>query len=78
MNKDEILEEYRKIKIEEELNKAMWNKYKPIKVEITYHTCKTYSIILPVDAGRFEEFIKNELKEIVNESKEEMFVSKEI
>jgi hypothetical protein len=70
MNKDELLEEYRKIKLEEELDKAMWKKYKPIKVEITYHTCKTYSIILPVDPYRFEEFIKRELNELVkNEGK---------
>lgn len=66
MNKDELLEEYRKIKLEEELNKAMWNKYKPIKVEITYNTCKTYSITLPVDLYRFEEFIKRELNELGN------------
>lgn len=67
MNKDEILEEYRKIKLEEELERAMWNKYKPIKVEITYSTCKEYSITLPVDLTRFEKFIKNELQEISND-----------
>lgn len=78
MNKDELLEEYRKLKLEEELNKAMWNKYTPIQVEITYTTCKSCSITLPVNLYRFEEFIKNELKEIVNESKEEMFVKKKI
>ena len=61
MNKNELLEEYRKIKLEGELDKAMWKKYKPIKVEITYNTCKTYSITLPVDLYRFEEFIRREL-----------------
>ena len=70
MNKDELLEEYRKIKLEEELDKAMWNKYKPIKVEITYDIYKSYSITLPVDPYRFEEFIKRELNELVkNEGK---------
>lgn len=63
MDMSDILEEYRKIKLKEELDKAMWNKYKPIKVEITYHTCKTYSITLPVDLYRFEEFIERELQE---------------
>ena len=67
MNKDELLEEYRKIKLEEELNKAMWNKYKPIKVEITYNTCKTYSITLPVNTGRFIEFIKKELQDCIKD-----------
>ena len=66
MNKDELLEEYRKIKLEEELDKAMWNKYKPIKVEITYDIYKSYSITLPVDPYRFEEFIKRELNELGN------------
>lgn len=66
MNKDEILEEYRKIKLEEELDKAMWNKYKPIKVEITYSPLKSYGIKLPVDAGRFDEFIRRELNELGN------------
>ena len=65
MSKDELLEEYRKIKLEEELDKAMWNKYKPIKVEITYDIYKSYSITLPVDPYRFEEFIKRELNELV-------------
>jgi len=69
MNKDDLLEEYRKIKLEEELDKAMWKKYKPIKVEITYNTCKTYSIILPVDPYRFEKFIKNELQEMNSSGK---------
>ena len=67
MNKNELLEEYRKIKLEEELNKSMWKKYKPIKVEITYYTCKTYSITLPVDPIRFKKFIENELQEISND-----------
>lgn len=66
MNKDELLEEYRKIKLEEELDKAMWNKYKPIKVEITYNIYKSSSITLPVDLYRFEEFIKRELNELRN------------
>lgn len=66
MNKDELLEEYRKIKLEEELNKAMWKKYKPIKVEITYSPFKSHEIMLPVDAGRFDEFIKRELNELGN------------
>lgn len=74
----DILEEYRKIKLKEELDKAMWNKYKPIKVEITYSPLRSYEIIIPVNAGRFEEFIKNELQEVVNESKEEMFIKKKI
>ena len=78
MNKDELLEEYRKIKLEEELDKAMWKKYRPIKVEITYDINKSFGITLPVNISRFEEFIKNELQEVVNESKEEMFVSKKI
>jgi len=70
MNKDELLEEYRKIKLEEELDKAMWNKYKPIKVEITYNIYKSSSITLPVDLYRFQEFIKRELNELVkNEGK---------
>lgn len=68
MNKSELLEEYRKIKLEEELDKAMWKKYRPIKVEITYYT-KSYSITLPVDPYRFEEFIKNELQEMNNNGK---------
>jgi len=67
MNKDELLEEYRKIKLEEELEKAVWKKYKPIKVEITYSPFKSYEIELPVDAGRFEEFIKNELQEVIKD-----------
>ena len=62
MNKDELLEEYRKIKLEEELDKAMWKKYKPIKVEITYSPFKSYEIMIPVNAGRFDEFIKRELE----------------
>ena len=66
MNKDELLEEYRKIKLEEELDKAMWNKYTPIQVEITYSPLKSYGIKLPVDAGRFDEFIKRELNELGN------------
>lgn len=79
MNKDELLEEYRKIKLEEELDKAMWNKYKPIKVEITYSPFKSCEIMLPVNAGRFNEFIKRELQEVVkNEGKKEMFVNKKI
>ena len=83
MNKDELLEEYRKIKLEEELNKAMWNKYKPIKVEITYEKFKNYYLQLPVNKERFQEFIDKELEEYIKErrdieSKEEMFVSKEI
>lgn len=67
MNKDELLEEYRKIKLKEELDKAMWKKYKPIKVEVTYSICKSYIITLPVDPIRFEKFIKNELQEISND-----------
>lgn len=67
MNKDELLEEYRKIKLKEELDKAMWNKYKPIKVEITYSPFKSYSITLPVNTGRFIEFIKKELQEVIKD-----------
>ena len=70
MNKDELLEEYRKIKLEEELDKAMWKKYKPIKVEITYNIYKSSSITLPVDVYRFEKFIKDELQEVVNIDKD--------
>lgn len=66
MDKNELLEEYRKIKLEEELDKAMWNKYRPIKVEITYDINKTFGITLPVDVGRFDKFIKRELQEVVN------------
>ena len=69
MNKDELLEE---------LNKAMWKKYRSIKVEITYDINKSFGVKLPVNVSRFEEFIKNELQEVVNESKEEMFVKKKI
>lgn len=65
MNRDELLEEYRKIKLEEELDKAMWNKYKPIKVEITYSPLKSYEIMIPVNVGRFDEFIKRELQEVI-------------
>ena len=67
MNKDELLEEYRKIKLEEELEKAMWKKYRPIKVEITYSPFKSCGITLPVNIGRFEEFIKNELQEVIKD-----------
>lgn len=66
MNKDELLEEYRKIKLEEELEKAMWKKYKPIKVEITYDINKSFGVELPVNVDRFEEFIKRELNELGN------------
>ena len=67
MNKNELLEEYRKIKLEEELDKAMWKKYKSIKVEITYNIYKSSSITLPVDLYRFEEFIKRELQEAIKD-----------
>lgn len=67
MNKDELLEEYRKIKLKEELDKAMWNKYKPIEVEITYNTCKSCSITLLVNTGRFIEFIKEELQDCIKD-----------
>ena len=67
MSKDELLEEYRKIKLEEELDKAMWKKYKPIKVEITYNIYKSSSITLPVNLYRFEEFIKGELQEVIKD-----------
>jgi hypothetical protein len=48
----------------------MWNKYKPIKVEITYDIYKSSSITLPVNLYRFEEFIKRELQEVVNIDKD--------
>ena len=67
MNKDELLEEYRKIKLEEELEKAMWKKYRPIKVEITYDINKSFGVELPVNVDRFDEFIKNELQEVIKD-----------
>ena len=67
MNKDELLEEYKKIKLEEELEKAMWKKYRPIKVEITYDINKSFGVELPVNVDRFDEFIKNELQEVIKD-----------
>lgn len=67
MDKDELLEEYRKLK--EELDKALYknNKYTVIKVDITYDRFKNNSICITVNKERFNEFIERELEEHIKE-----------
>lgn len=64
MTKDAILEAYRKLKLEEELNRELkeCSKYKTIR--ITYEQSRGVYSSLEVDSNRLKEFIISELHEI--------------
>lgn len=72
MDMSDVLEEYRKIKLKEELDKALYNshKYTIINIEITYEKFKNYYLQLPVNKERFQEFIDKELEEYIKERKD--------